>query len=282
MGFGFDFSGGGLFGNLFGRHRKPAGPAKGSDLEVRVVIPLEKVNSGGEESVHFHRPVTCPDCRGSRTQPGTEPRKCEACHGTGQQVSRRQQTQDKGTISYQQISTCPICHGQGVFIDTPCRTCHGRGEIDKDDQIKVSIPAGIEEGTALRIPGHGLPSPDAGGPPGDLYMEVRSKADPRFERHGADLWRIETLAIPDAVLGTKITVPTLDGSVNVTIPPGSQPDQVLRLKGKGLPVFGANMHGDINIRLQIVVPAKLSAEEKALYHQLSKLSTDSKKHWWNH
>lgn len=277
MGFGL---GGGLFDSFFRRHRRPTGPVKGSDLEVRVTIPLAKVYTGGEETVHFTRPMTCPTCHGSRTRAGTEPRKCEACNGTGQQVITRKETKEKGTISFQQISVCPVCHGQGVFIDSPCETCKGRGEIEKDDHLKVSIPAGIDEGTALRIPGHGLPSPDIKGPPGDLYVIVRSKPDPRFERHGADLWRMETIDIPQAVLGTQLKVPTMNGSVDVTVPPGTQPDEVLRLKGKGLPVFGTRMHGDINIHIQVHIPEKLTTEEKALYEQLLELGKKDSKHWW--
>lgn len=278
--FGGSGFGGGLFDNFFHRHRHPAGPAKGNNLEVRLTIPLEKVNTGGEETVHFTRPMTCPTCKGTRTKPGTKPRKCETCNGTGQQVTTRQETKDKGTISFQQISICPVCHGQGTFIDHPCETCKGRGEVEKDDNLKVTIPAGVDEGTALRIPGHGLPSSDVGGQPGDLYVIVRSKPDQRFERHGADLWRMETIDITDAVLGTKLKVPTLDASVEVSIPAGTQPDEVLRLKGKGLPVFGARMHGDINIRIQIHIPEKLSAEEKELYEQLQQASKAGKKHWW--
>lgn len=280
MGFGFDLGGGGLFNNLFRRHRRATGPAKGSDLEVRLTIPLEKVNTGGEETVHFTRPMTCPTCNGSRAKPGTEPRQCETCNGTGQQVITRKESKDQGTISFQQITVCPVCHGQGTFIDHPCEKCHGRGEVEKDDKLKVSIPAGVDEGTALRIPGHGLPSNDVGGPPGDLYVIVRSKRDPRFERHGADLWRIETIEITDAVLGTSLKVPTLDGSVDVTIPAGTQPDEVLRLKAKGLPVFGARMHGDLNLRIQVHIPEHLSVEEKALYEQLKSMSKADKKHWW--
>jgi len=272
--------GGGMFDSFFRRHRHPAGPAKGNDLEVRLTIPLEKVNTGGEETVHFTRPMTCPTCKGARTKPGTEPRKCETCNGTGQQVITRQETKDKGTISFQQITICPVCHGQGTFIDHPCETCRGRGEVEKDDNLKVTIPAGVEEGTALRIPGHGLPSSDVAGPAGDLYVIVRSKPDPRFERHGADLWRIEIIEVTDAVLGTKLKVPTLDASVEVSIPAGTQPDEVLRLKGKGLPVFGAQMHGDIYIRIQIHIPEKISAEEKELYKQLRQASKTDKKHWW--
>ena len=280
MGFGFDIGGGGLFTDLFRRHRRPQGPAKGSDLEVRLVIPLEKVNTGGDETVRFNRPVTCTSCHGSGAKPGTEPRQCSACNGTGQQVTTRKETKDKGSISFQQITTCPVCNGQGTFIDTPCDTCNGRGEINKEDKLKVTIPAGVDEGTALRIPGHGLPSHDPSGPAGDLYVIVRSKRDSRFERHGADLWRLETIEIPDAVLGTTLNVPTLDGQLEVKAPAGSQPDEVLRLKNKGLPVFGAPMRGDLNIRLQVHIPEKLSAEEKELYKQLREMSKHEKKHWW--
>lgn len=272
MGFAFDMGGNlggnGLFGNFFGRQHRPQGPAKGGDLEVRLTIPLEKVNSGGDETVSFNRAATCPTCHGSGAKPGTEPRQCTACQGSGRQVKTRQESKEHGSISFQQITVCPVCNGVGQFIDHPCEECSGRGEIDKHDKLKVTIPAGVEEGTALRIPGHGLPSNDPKGAPGDLYVVVHSKRDPRFERHGADLWRMETIDIPDAVLGGKIKVPTLDGKVSVTIPPGSQPDEVLRLKGKGLPVFGARMHGDINIRLQVHVPEHLSERERELYQRL--------------
>ena len=138
----------------------------------------------------------------------------------------------------------------------------------------------MEEATALRIPGHGLPSHDPSGQPGDLYVIVRSKPDSRFERHCADLWRLESIEIPDAVLGTKINIPTLDGQIEVKVPAGSQPDEILRLKGKGLPVFGAPMRGNINIRLQVHIPEKLTSEEKELYTQLRDKSKHAKKRWW--
>ena len=280
MGFGFDFGGGGLFGDLFRRRRQPRGPAKGGDLEVRLVVPLETINNGGDETVHFNRPVTCATCNGTGAKPGTEPRTCTACNGSGQQVTTRKESKEQGTISFQQVTTCPVCRGQGTFVDHPCERCHGSGEINQDDKLKVTIPAGIDEGTALRIPGHGLPSHEPGGPPGDLYVLVRSKPDARFERHGADLWRHELLQIPDAVLGTKIMVPTLDGQVEVKVPAGSQPDEVLRLKGKGLPVFGAPMRGDLKIRLQVHIPKKLTSAEKELYTQLREKRGHTKKHWW--
>ncbi len=280
MGFDFDLGRGGLFGDLFGRHRHPRGPAKGADLEVELIISLEKVSAGGDETVHFNRPVSCPDCHGSGLQAGTEARKCAACDGSGKQVTSRQEKKDKGSINFQQITVCPVCNGQGNFIDHPCETCGGRAEINEDDNLKVTIPAGVDDGTALRIPGHGLPSRSAGGSPGDLYVIVRSKRDPRFERHGADLWRRELIEIPDAVLGSKIKVPTLDEHIEVKVPAGSQPDEVLRLKGKGLPVFGAPMRGDINIRLQVNIPKKPTKEEKDLYKKLREKRGKASNHWW--
>jgi molecular chaperone DnaJ len=281
-GFGFDL-GGGLFGDIFGRHRRRAGPARGRDMEVQIVIPLEKINTGGEEMVHFSRPVVCEDCGGSGAQAGTKPRNCEACGGSGKQVTTRDERKEQGTIRFQQITTCPVCHGQGVFIDHPCGKCAGTGKAQKDDKLKVTIPAGAEEGMALRIPDHGLPSEEPGGKSGDLYVIVRTAPDPRFVRRGADLWRTETLEIPDAVLGTTLGIETPDGHIDVKVPAGTQADEILRLRGKGLVKFGGYGRGDINIRLLLHVPEHLSRDEKALYEQLRDMgnSRRNRKHWWS-
>jgi molecular chaperone DnaJ len=280
MGFGFDLGGGGLFDRLFRQRRR--GTAHGQDLEVRLVIPLERINQGGDETVRFTRAVSCPTCSGSGAKPGSKPRSCESCGGSGQRVITRDQKQDKGSIHFQQISVCPDCQGRGIFIDHPCDECHGSGQIEKEESLKVHIPAGLEEATPLRIRGHGMPSTEAGGPPGDLYVVVSSAADSRFERVGADLWRRETLEIVDAVLGTRLKIPTLHGTVDVKVPPGTQPDEVLRLRGKGLQRFGGGGHGDLNLRMQIRIPEKLSAEEHELYQQLRSLgrSGTQKKRWW--
>lgn len=281
-GFDIDF-GGGLFGDFFGRHHRRSGPVRGRDLEVELVIPLEKVNTGGEEMVHFSRPVVCPDCRGNGAQPGTGPRNCEACGGSGRQVTTHDENKEQGTVRFQQITTCPVCHGQGSFIDHPCRQCGGTGRQQKEDKLKVSIPAGAEEGMALRIPGHGLPSDEPGGTAGDLYVIIRSAPDPRFIRHGADLWRTETLELPDAVLGTTLKIDTLDGHLDVKVPPGTQADETLRLRGKGLVKFGGYGRGDINLRLLLHVPEHPGREEKELYRQLRELqgSKANDRHWWS-
>jgi len=146
----------------------------------------------------------------------------------------------------------------------------------------VHIPVGIEEGTALRIQGHGMPGEASGAPAGDLYVVVRSAPDARFERSGADLWRQERIEVADAVLGTRLKVPTLTGQVDVTVPPGTQAEETLRLRGKGLPRFDGGGHGDLNLKILVHIPEKPSAEERELYQRLRALgqASESKKRWW--
>lgn len=262
---GFDF-GGGFFDRFF--HR--AGPASGQDLTVPLVISLEQVAAGGEEKVRVARMEPCPDCNGSGARTGTKPRTCPACSGTG----RKTESQQKGNVLVQRITPCPQCGGRGQFIDTPCPRCTGRGEIEREDVVTVKVPAGIEDGMALRVPGRGLRSTDPQGKAGDLLIVVHDKPDARFERDGADLWRIESIDIPDAVLGTSREVPTLDGQAKVKVPPGTQSDAVLRLTGKGLPRFGRRGRGDLFVRVRIRVPDHLSDEEQRLYERLKSLSRE--------
>lgn len=268
LGFGLDLGGESLFGRFFRRRR--AGPARGADIEVVLTVPLERIHRGGEELVRYTRLVTCPACRGSGAAPGTRPRRCGACDGTGRQVITRQEKREKAAVRLQQITICPACGGRGEIIDKPCGECGGRGEIERDERLTVKVPAGAEEGMALRIPAHGLPSTEPDGVPGDLYVIVRSAPDARFERLGADLWRTETIDIADAVLGTRLRVPTLDGAVEVSVPPGTQPEEVLRLRGKGLADFSGG-RGDLNLRIQVRVPEHVSATERDLYEQLRAL-----------
>ncbi len=279
-GFGFDFGRGSVFGDLFGRARRPRGPAKGADLEVDLFVSLERIDQGGEETVSFKRPRTCPACQGSGAESGTAARKCEACQGTGQQVIRREEKKERGAVSFQQITLCPACHGQGRIIDHPCPQCDGAGRIEAEERLKISIPIGVEEGTALRIAGHGLPSEESGGETGDLYVVVRSRADPRFERLGSDLWTEQEIDVVDAVLGTKVKVPTLDGQVEVKIPAGVQSGEIVRLRDKGLAGYDGRGRGDLHLRLRVHVPEQPSAEEKKLYEQLRSLRQQKNKHWW--
>jgi molecular chaperone DnaJ len=176
--------------------------------------------------------------------------------------------ESKENVVLQRITMCADCGGRGSIIEQTCPECRGTGETTEDETLTVQIPVGVEEGMTLRIPGHGLPSRTAGEAAGDLFVIIRTRPEARFHRRGADLWRGETIEISDAVLGTKLDVPALDGSVSVTVPAGTQPDTVLRLHNRGLPQFGGETRGDLYVQLQVHVPEKLSAEERKLYEQL--------------
>ena len=269
-GLNFNF-GGGLFDTFF--RPRASGPPRGENVELELEVPLERVLRGGEEKLHYQRPVTCPSCNGSGAKPGTAPRKCDSCGGTGRQVKSRQQ---KGVV-LQQITTCPACGGSGTFIEQRCPECNGSGQIVREEALTVKIPAGIAEGTALRVAGHGLPSDRKGGKPGDLFVVVRSAPHAHFVRAGPDLWRTEIVEVADAVLGATPLVPTLDGEpVSVTLAPGTQPDTVLRLRGKGLPEFGGRGRGDLLLRIKVRIPERPSADERSLYQQLRALGHTKK------
>ncbi len=272
-GFGFDF-GGGLF-DLFTQRRR--GPAQGDNIEVDIAIPLEQVVSGGEETVRYGRYAPCGRCHGYGTADGKPPRVCPTCQGSGQQVTTRQ----KGNMALRQISPCPACHGSGKAIDQPCQDCGGRGEVEKTESLTVTIPVGVEDGMALRVAGRGMASPGPDGVPGDLYVVVRTRPDPRFQRDGADLWRQETLSVPDAVLGTRLKVETLEGGkAEVKVPAGIQPDTVLRLRNKGLPRFGDKGKGDLYLQLKVRIPEKPDREERELYERLRALAGKASRHFW--
>lgn len=268
-GLNFGFGGGDPFEGFF--HRRRAGPAHGANIEVEVKVPLARVASGGEVQLQLRRPATCAACHGTGEAGGAAPPRCEACQGSGRITHSRRD--DKQHILIQHVTPCSDCEGRGFKRVHPCTVCQGRGEVVQDESLTLKIPVGAEEGMALRVPGKGMPSPDAGGVAGDLYAVVRTEPDPRFERVGADLLRQTAISVCDAVLGTTLSVPTLDGSASVTVPSGTQPDAVLRLKGKGLPVFGKGTRGDLYVRLAVRIPEQLSATQRKLFEQLSALET---------
>jgi len=251
-----------MFGRFFGR--RPSGPRKGADINLDIAVPLERIMSGGEQLVRYQRNRPCPACGGTGAKAGTLPRRCEGCRGTGEKVQHIR----RGQMSIRQITTCPECGGRGTVIDEACPKCSGRGQTIQRERLKVVIPVGVEDGVALRIPEHGQASPESGGRPGDLFVIVQTAPDPRFERRGADLWRSETIEIPDAVLGTHIVIPTLDGGADTAVPPGTQPGTVLRLRGEGLPRFGGDGRGDLLVRVNVHIPEHPTARERELYEQL--------------
>ena len=263
MGFGFDLGGGGLFGGLFGG-RRPRGPRPGRAIETSVTVSLDEVASGVVRTVELPHEITCGTCNGSGAAPDSQPRQCMHCGGTGQHVAER--TEERAV--FRQITICAHCGGKGTFIDTPCPDCAGRGTQRTSSRLEITIPAGTESGTALRVAGHGEPSPDPGGPAGDAYVIVRVAPDPRFERRGAHLWRAETIEVADAALGTEITSPTLEGTVRVAVPPGTQPGSILRLAGKGLPRADGRGLGDLYVAIDVHVPTTLDPEQEQLYEAL--------------
>lgn len=262
LGFGLDL-GGGLLGGIFGG-RRARGPRRGRDVEVEATIALSDVARGVVRSVEIPRRATCETCGGTGAAAGTEPRVCDHCGGTGQHVTERA---DQATV-VRQITVCGHCRGDGSIIETPCRDCGGRGQRRIAKSLEVTIPPGIESGTALRITGYGEPSPDAGGPTGDAFVIVTVRPDSRFERRGPDLWRTETVEVADAVLGTEIVTPTIDGTARVELPPGTQPGSILRLAGKGLPFRDGRGAGDLFLTVDVHLPVDLDEHETRLYEEL--------------
>jgi molecular chaperone DnaJ len=268
LGLGFGF-GEDLFERFFGGARR--GPRRGADIEIEAVVPLERIARGGEETVRYRRIAPCAECGGSGAKRGTRPRACPACGGSGEKsTSRREQG-----VSIRRVSTCPVCGGRGSVIDQPCAACAGAGEVAREESLVVKIPAGAEDGLALRVKGKGYASADPRAGAGDLLVVVRTAPDARFERRGADLWRLQEIDAADAVLGGEIRVPALDGAISVRVPPGTQPDSQLRLRGKGLPRFGARGRGDLYVQLAVRLPERLSAEERGLWERLRALGSKS-------
>ncbi len=253
-----------IFERFFGGRRR--GPPRGEDIRVEAPMPLERIARGGEETIRYARLAACGACKGSGAKAGTSPRSCSTCGGSGQKLSERL---ERG-VHIREASTCPDCHGRGTLIDERCPACGGSGSTRLDESLAVQIPVGAEEGLVLRIPGKGQAHP-GGGVPGDLLIVLRARPDARFERHGADLWRAQAVEVADAVLGTEISVPTLEAPVTVTVPAGTQPGAVLRLRGKGLPRFGGRGHGDLYLRFDVALPATVGADERELWEELRAL-----------
>ena len=270
--FGFDLGGfgGGLFGSFFGRGGHSS--SRGEDIRLQLVVPLQKIMTGGEEEVKINHPRVCPVCNGTGAAPGTKPRVCKTCNGSGKLIITKQEK----NVSYKEIRPCPDCGGKGKFIDTPCHRCGGTGIIEESEILKINIPVGAEEGMVLRVPAHGKPSSKADGKPGDLLVVVRTAYDSRFKRSGADIWCSKSIELVDAVLGAEIQIPTLEKPIMVTVPQGTQPNAVLRISEKGLPYFGEAKRGDMYVRIDVHVPQSLSQEERELYTRLRKLMPNRK------
>jgi len=268
-GFGDIF--GDVFGDIFGASRRSRSQVfRGADLGYELRLDLERAVSGDSVTIEVPTQVTCEECRGSGAEKGSEPVKCMTCGGTGQ--VRMQQ----GFFAIQQ--TCPACKGAGTVITNPCRNCHGRGRISKAKRLSVKVPQGVEDGDRIRLSGEGEAGRN-GGPPGDLYVEIRVSPHRIFHRHGADLSCEVPISFGTAALGGDIELPTLDGHVSLKIPAGTQSGKKFRLRGKGVTTVRDPRQGDLFARVAVETPINLTPEQESFLRRFDdSISAGGEKH----
>jgi molecular chaperone DnaJ len=264
----FGFSFGDLFG---GRSRGRAGArrSRGRDLAVEIELALEEAAAGVEKEIKISRAESCPACRGSKRKPGTSAETCPTCGGAGQ-------------VRFQQgfftmARTCPRCQGAGEFNASPCETCRGKGHVREKRSLKVRVPAGVADGSRLRLVGEGEAG-DEGMPDGDLYVVTRVRRHPFFEREGNDLACEVTIFFTQAAMGARIEIPVLGGTEVLKVPPGTQPGEIIRLKGLGVQDVGGRRRGDLFVKVLVRTPDNLTKEQKALLAKLAEVrgeNTDS-------
>lgn len=252
---------GDIFGDLFGgggRRRPNNGPMKGANLRASVRITFEEAVFGCEKELELNLKDTCTTCNGTGAKPGTSPETCPKCHGSGQVVYTQQSM--FGTI--QNVQTCPDCQGTGKVIKEKCTQCHGTGFTSSRKKIKVTIPAGIDNGQSIRIREKGEPGVN-GGPRGDLMVEVVVARHPIFQRQDMNIFSTAPITFAQAALGGEVRISTVDGDVLYDVKPGTQTDTKVRLKGKGVPSLrNKNVRGDHYVTLVVEVPTKLNEEAK--------------------
>ena len=251
------FGGGG--GSPFGGRRGPSGPPRGQDMEVAVAITFEQAVFGDQIPVELKLPETCADCGGSGAGEGTEPVTCADCNGSGQVRRVRQ------SVLGQMVSTspCPRCGGLGQVITTPCSSCRGEGRVTVDKTYTVDVPAGVVDGSTLRLTRRGAAGP-RGGAPGDLYVHLRVRPHDRYRRDDDDLVTEVSISIAQASLGTTISLATLDGDEDLAVPAGTQPGHPFVLRGRGVPRLHGRGRGDLRAVVRVEVPTKLSSDEAEL------------------
>ncbi|PZQ73733.1 MAG: molecular chaperone DnaJ [Variovorax paradoxus] len=261
---GFAEAFGDIFGDVFGGGggRRGAGGRqvfRGGDLSYAMEITLEEAADGKDAQIRIPSWDDCGTCHGSGAKPGTKPITCTTCHGAGA-VQMRQ-----GFFSVQQ--TCPQCRGTGKIIPEPCPTCHGQGKIKNNKTLEVKIPAGIDDGMRIRSTGNGEPGTN-GGPPGDLYIEIRIQKHDTFERDGDDLHCVVPVSMTTAALGGEIEVPTLKGNAAIDIPDGTQSGKQFRLRGKGIKGVRSSYPGDLYCHVRVETPVKLTEHQRKLLKEL--------------
>jgi len=251
------------FGDIFGQQGSRRGRSRvqrGSDLREDITITFEEAAFGTQKTLKYRRREVCEDCRGSGAAPGKSATQCRQCAGRGQ--VRFQQ----GFFSISR--TCPACQGMGTVIDTPCKRCHGEGNVLRDHSLEVKIPGGVEDGTRILFNGHG----DAGvhgGPAGDTYIVLHVKEHPIFEREGNDLYCAVPVSFAQAALGAEIRIPTLEGEAHLKVPEGTQTGTTFRMRHKGMPILNSSGRGDLYVEVKVQTPSKLNRHQRELMEQLN-------------
>ncbi len=251
------FGGGGFGGGR--RQANPNAPRRGSDAETVLNISFEEAAKGCKKTITYARVESCPSCSGTGAEKGSQPKTCPQCNGTGQ--VRISQRTPFGVV--QTSRGCDRCGGSGRIIENPCKNCGGTGRVKKQKTIEVTVPAGIDDEQVLNLGGQGNAGTN-GGPSGDLHVYVNVRPHPIFERRGNDVWCEMPITFTQAALGAEVTVPTLDGRVSYQVHEGTQPGDVFKLRGKGIPQLGGRGRGDQYVRVTIEVPKNLSSKQKEL------------------
>ena len=251
FGFGFNFG---------------SGRQKGRDILYDIDLSLEDVLRGKKDEIELPKMDSCTNCNGTGAAPGTKPRRCTVCNGQGQ--TRRVYSQNRFS-TFVSLEPCRTCRGEGEIIERPCVTCNGSGNIRTTKKLRLEIPRGVEDGMTLQMQGEGEPTEN--GVPGDLLIRTHVRQHPEFQRlEDGHVLTNQNLSFTDLALGTEIRVPTLEGLEKVKISPGTQPNSIIKLKGKGLPRYGGYGRGDELVRINIRVPTKINDTQKALLKELDR------------
>ncbi len=257
---------GDVFEDFFGMGGGRRGGARkrgrrGQDLSVQVSVSFKEAYNGSEQEIQIRKPTSCEECEGKGYPASSKPASCQNCQGSGQVFH----SQGFFTVS----STCPQCRGQGQVIKVLCRVCQGHGSVEKEKKLKIKIPAGIDQGNRLVLKGEGSAGSE-GAPAGDLYVVVRIEEDETFERDGLDIWVDLPLSFPQAALGAKVKVQTVEGEVEVEVPEGINAGETIVLEGKGFPELRAGKRGNQILQVQLRTPKKMSVRQKELFEELAK------------
>ena len=265
---------GDIFDMFFGAQRaggpqRAAGPQRGSDLRYDLQITLEEAFRGAEREISFHYLGACDACRGTGATPGTVVQSCDRCGGSG--VARSVRQTPLGQFVTQ--TTCAKCGGEGEITPSPCESCRGRGRVDRPRTLTIKVPAGVDDGSRIRLSGSGEAG-TRGGPPGDLYVYLSVAQHPRYRRDGADLFIEVPIAFTQAALGGIVEIEALDGPAELTVVAGTQSGSSYRLRGRGMPNVRGSGRGDLLVSVHVVVPQKLSRKERELLEQFALLGGD--------